>query len=105
MCDYQFGDEKIPALNVSASRDKSGKIHISLCNLDPKNSAELICKLRGAKGQNASGRVLTADAITAHNTFDNPEAISTAAFDDFKLKGDILRVTLPSKSVVVLGIK
>ena len=103
--DYQFGDEKIPALNVSASRDKTGKIHISFCNLDPKNIAELICKLRGAKGQNASGRILTADAMTAHNTFDNPEAISTAAFDDFKLKGDILRVTLPSKSVVVLGIK
>jgi alpha-N-arabinofuranosidase len=103
--DYQFGDEKIPALNVSVSRNKIGKIHISLCNLDPKNSAELLCKLRGAKGQNASGRILTADAMTAHNTFDNPEAISTAAFDDFKLKGDTLKVTLPSKSVVVLGIK
>ena len=103
--DYQFGDEKIPTLNVSASRDKTGKIHISLCNLDPKNSAEIICKLRGAKGQNASGLILTADAITAYNTFDNPEIISTTAFRDFKLKGDILKVTLPSKSVVVLGIK
>jgi len=125
--DYQFGNEIIPALNVSASRDKSGKIHISLCNLDPKNSAELICKFPGAEGKNASGCVLTADAMTAHNTFDNPEAISTAAFYDFKLnpvrnskagknttqkakisngvKGDILTATLPSRSVVVLEIE
>ncbi|MGB2806439.1 MAG: alpha-N-arabinofuranosidase [Sedimentisphaerales bacterium] len=102
--DYHFGDEKMPTLNVSASRDKTGKIHITLCNLDPKNSAELICKLRGAEGKSASGRVLTADDMTAHNTFDNPKTISATAFRNFKLKGDILRVTLPSKSVVVLGI-
>ena len=43
--------------------------------------------------------------MTAHNTFDNPEAISPAAFYDFKLKGDILSATLPSKSVVVLEIE
>ena len=103
--DYQFGDEKIPALNVSASRDKSGRIHISLCNLNPKNSAELVCKLRGAKGQSASGCVLTADAMTAHNTFDKPEVVTTVAFYDFKLKDNVLTATLPSKSVGVLEIK
>jgi alpha-N-arabinofuranosidase len=103
--DYQFGDEKIPALNVSASKDKSGRIHISLCNLDPKNSARIVCELRGIRAKKISGRVLTAEAMTAHNTFDRPEAIHPVAFDKFKIKGDILTVTLPSKSVVVLGIK
>ena len=102
--DYQFGDSKISALNVSASKDKSGKIHISLCNLDPKNSAEIVCELQGARAKKVSGRVLTADAMTAHNTFDNPQAISPAAFYNFKLKGDILSATLPPKSVVVLEI-
>ncbi|MHC4640240.1 MAG: alpha-N-arabinofuranosidase [Planctomycetota bacterium] len=103
--DYQFEDEKIPALNVSASRDKTGKIHISLCNLDPKNSAELTCKLPGTEGKNASGSVLTADDITAHNTFDEPEVVTTAVFSDFKLKDNIVTTTLPSKSVVVLEIE
>ena len=103
--DYQFGNEKIQALNVSASRDKSGKIHISLCNLAPKNSAELVCKLRGAKGQRASGSILTAGAMTAHNTFDKPEVVVPAAFYDFKLKDEILTATLPSKSIVVLKIE
>jgi len=103
--DYQFGDEKIPALNVSASRDKSGKIHISLCNLDPKNSVGIMCKFTGAEGKSASGCVLTADVMTAHNTFDKLEAVVPADFYDFKLKGDILTATLPSKSVVVLEIE
>ncbi|MHC4694988.1 MAG: alpha-N-arabinofuranosidase [Planctomycetota bacterium] len=103
--DYQFGEEKIPTLNASASRDKTGKINISLCNLDPKNSAELNCKLHGARGQKAWGHILTAGTMTAHNTFDNPETINTTAFRDFKLKGDTLKLTLPSKSVVVLEIK
>jgi alpha-N-arabinofuranosidase len=103
--DYQFGSEKIPALNVSASKDKSGRIHISLCNLDPKNSAQLVCELQGTKVKNISGRALTADTMTAHNTFDNPEVVRPAAFDNFQLKGNILTVTLPSKSVVLLGIE
>jgi alpha-N-arabinofuranosidase len=103
--DYPFGGEKIPALNVSASKDKSGRIHITLCNLDPQNSAKLVCEFQGTRAEKISGRALTADAMTAHNTFDNPEAISPVAFDNFQLKGNILTVTLPPRSVVLLGIE
>ena len=103
--DYQFEDKQIPALNVSASRDESGKIHISLCNLDPKNRAELACEFIGAKIENVSGRVLTAKTMNAHNTFDKPEVIVPANFYDFKLKGDSVTATLPPKSVVVLEIE
>jgi len=31
--DYTFNGEKIPAVNVSASRGKNGRIHLTLCNL------------------------------------------------------------------------
>jgi len=102
--DYQFGDEKVPAINVSASKDKADKIHISLCNLDPVNPAHVDCKLLGIEPANISGRVLTADDMAAHNTFDKPEAVKPAAFDDFKLRDDMLSVKLPAKSVVVLEI-
>ena len=33
--DYEFGDKTIPAVSASASRDKDGKIHVTLCNLNP----------------------------------------------------------------------
>jgi len=103
--DYQFGDEKIPALNVSASRDTSGKIHISLCNLNPKSYAKIICELKGATLKNVTGRILTAESMNTHNTFDSQETIQPAAFNTFKLTSDGLTSTLPPKSVVVLEIE
>jgi len=102
---YRFGDEEIPSLNASASRDKSGKIHITICNLDPKNAANLLCRLEGTGGKSVAGRVLTANSMNAHNTFENPQAIKPAVFDGARLKGDRLTATLPAKSVVVLEIE
>src|SRR3712207_3820443 len=39
--DYTFGNEKLPAVSASASRDKSGVTHISLVNIDSKNVQEV----------------------------------------------------------------
>jgi alpha-N-arabinofuranosidase len=103
--DYSFGTSAIPALNVSASKDQAGKIHISLCNLDAKAPVELACELRGAQTTKASGRILTAEVITAHNTFENPEVIRPTDFGDFRIAGGLLTVKLPAKSVVVLEVE
>jgi len=103
--DYTFGNDSIPALNVSASKNDSGSIHMSLCNLDPGNTAEVHCALEGAEPKEISGRVLTAKAMTAHNTFENPQVVKPTIFNNFKLEGNILTTTLPTKSVVVLEIE
>ena len=103
--DYKLGDEQIPVLNVSASRDTSGKIHISLCNLDPKNPAELICELSGTTPQKVSGRLLTHEDMNAHNTFESPPSVRPEVFDGAKLRGNRLTAKLPSKSIVVLEIE
>jgi len=102
--EYRYGNEKVPAIDASASKDKSGKIHVSFCNLDPSNSADVSCKLLGIEPANVSGRVLTADDMTAHNTFDEPEKVKSAVFNGFSLRDDMLTVKLPEKSVVVLEI-
>ncbi len=103
--DYQFEQEKIPALNVSASRDAAGKIHVSLCNLDPNQPAVLACQLPGAKPSKIAGRVLTAPEMTAHNTFDQPQRIKPADFTDCRLTDGGFTATLPAKSVVVLELE
>jgi alpha-N-arabinofuranosidase len=98
-------EAKTPALNVSASKDEAGKIHITVCNLDPNKSVKLDCELRGIKAKKVSGRILTASTITAHNTFEKPDVVKPAVFNEAKLKGDNFTATLPSKSVVVLEIE
>jgi alpha-L-arabinofuranosidase len=61
--------------------------------------------IAGAQAGQIKGEVLTADAMDAHNTFENPDAIHPVVFDGAKLDSNKLSVTLPAKSVVVLTLK
>jgi alpha-N-arabinofuranosidase len=78
---------------------------VTLCNLDPNSAAEIICDLRGASPQKISGRVLTATEITAHNTFEKPDAVRPAKFDAIKIIAPGFAITLPPKSVVLLEVE
>ncbi len=103
--DYQQGPDKIPALSASASRDSQGRLHVSLCNLDPNQPAQLACQLDGAKAQKLSGRLLTAPAITAHNTFGQLDNVKPAPFTACAATDTGFTATLPPRSVVVLEIE
>ena len=100
--EYRFGSEAIPAVNVSASRDNAGKIHVTLCNLNPNAPAAVTCKLQGSQAKLSSGRLLTADQMTAHNTFDQPQTVMPSDFKAFAMTANGFTTTLPPKSVVVL---
>jgi alpha-N-arabinofuranosidase len=103
--EYGHQKDSIPAISASASKDKDGKIHITLCNLNPNESQDMTCELRGYTPQSVSGRILTADAMTAHNTFDKPETVKPEEFKDAKIEGNGVTTVLPPKSVVVLEIQ
>jgi alpha-N-arabinofuranosidase len=100
--DYVFGQEKLPAISASASRDAAGKVHLSLVNTDPQNAHTVTCTLAGLAAKAVSGRILTAAAMNAHNTFAAPAAVQPAAFTGATLSDGKLTVALPAKSVVVL---
>ena len=103
--DYQLGDQKIPAVSASASRDKAGKIHVTLCNLNPNQPAEITCDLRGVEARTISGRILTAPEMNAHNTFERPKDVGPAEFTAFRVTNGGFAATLPPKSVVALELK
>lgn len=100
--EYTFEQNKIPGLSVSASKDKAGKVHITLCNLNPNTPARIACQLRGAKAIGLTGRVLTAETMQAHNTFDAPENVKPSEFKAFETTDDGFTTTVPAKSVVAL---
>jgi alpha-N-arabinofuranosidase len=104
--DYAFGQEKIPMVSVSATRAANGSaVHLSLANTSPSREVALSVTLAGVSAKSVAGRVLTAPAMDAHNTFAAPNAVQPASFSGASLKGDTLDVTLPAKSVVVLTLE
>jgi alpha-N-arabinofuranosidase len=103
--DYRFGSESIAAVNVSASRSKDGNMHVTLCNLNPKEPVQVTAEVKGAKAAPSSGRVLTSSEMTAHNTFDKPEQVKPAEFTDFQSTDSGFATVLPPKSVVVLALE
>jgi len=98
------GKITLPQVNASASRDAQGRVHLSLCNLDPEQAVELRGEVRGMAVSGVSGRVLTADTLQAHNTFDAPDALVPTAFDGCGLSDGALTIRLPARSVVVLAL-
>lgn len=103
---YKSGDAgELPTLHASASRDSAGRLHLSVANLDPDHSVQLTAYLDGVQPKGATGQVLTAATMNAHNTFENPDAVHPVTFSDFQVKTDQIVVKMPSKSVVVLEIQ
>jgi alpha-L-arabinofuranosidase len=102
---YERGEQKLPSLNVSASKTKDGIVTITICHLDPTQEAELECIFEGMTPRKVAGRVLTAQEMNAHNTFEQPRIIEPAAFTAMELVDGKLRATLPPKSVVAITVQ
>lgn len=101
---YEFGDREMPAISLNASRNKEGKVHVSIVNVHPRDAFTLACELEGVEGTSVKGRILTADKLDEHNTFENPEQLVPQEFKGASIDGGKLSVELPAKCVVVLEI-
>jgi alpha-N-arabinofuranosidase len=102
---YRLNGEQLPQINLSASKDDKGVVHISLCNLDPKQTAKLEVNLSGTEAiRQVSGQILTAEDMRAHNTFEQPERIKPAAFQSYTASGKTVSLELAPMSVCVLAL-
>jgi len=102
---YEFGENSLPAISASASRDASGTLHISLVNINPDKEGEVNIEIRGDKVSGVSGRLLTAGELSSYNSFENPEVVKPREFKGARLNKQKLSLTLPAKSILVLEVK
>lgn len=100
--EYKVGNESLPALSVSASKDSLGSTHISLTNIHATQAQDVTIDLQGAQFKNVSGRILASAKLQDYNSFDQPNKIQPAAFKGASIKGNTLSVKMPPFSVVVL---
>lgn len=103
--DYTLGNETLPAVSASASKDAAGITHISLVNIDAKQSQAVTVLMQGAKYTSVSGKILSSSKLQDYNSFTTPDKIRPASFNGAVLKADMLTVQLPPFSVVVLELK
>jgi alpha-N-arabinofuranosidase len=101
---YTLGKSQVPSVTVSAARDTQGRIQLALVNLDPNREAHVTTSVKGSAVKGASGRVLTARAMDAHNTVDAPQNVKPAPLKA-KREGDVLVLRLPPKSVSVVKLE
>ncbi len=102
---YSRGGVTVPALSASAARSAGGVVFVALVNLDPNRSLTVAGALGGFAAHEVSGRILSAAAMDAHNTFDSPNTVEPKAFHEAQVIGTQLTVSLPAKSVVVLALQ
>ena len=102
---YNRNQWVMKAVSASAVRGVDGAVHMGLTNVDPNRPATVSVTLAGVGGAAVTGRILTAQAMDAHNTFDAPDAVKPVAFTGATLAGGTVSVTLPPKSVVMLDIR
>ena len=102
---YSVDYQSLPAVNVSASKNKQGQVHISLVNIDAAKPQTVDIDLSGLGLSKVQGRILSSSKLQDHNSFENPNLITPKAYNQAALSNNNLQVTLPPFSVVVLALQ
>ena len=73
---YQIGTDELPGIDVSAARGEDGNVYLSVSNLSPNRAAMISTNLMGE----ARGKLLTAPAMSSHNSFEAPASVTPRPF-------------------------
>jgi alpha-N-arabinofuranosidase len=103
--DYLLNKQRLPSLSASASKDSTGKVHLSLVNTLPDRDETVTIEVRGQTVATVAGRILTGPAINAHNTFATPDLVKPSPFQGARIVEGKVRVALPARSVVLLKLE
>ncbi|MFC2137147.1 alpha-N-arabinofuranosidase [Bacteroidota bacterium] len=103
---YDFGDERMPALSASASKNNKGEINITITNVNPNKEIESTLSFDGIESFNIiNAEIITADEMNDLNDFDKEEKVNIQPFETYDQDGNNIVVNMPPKSIVLVTIK
>lgn len=102
---YVNENESIPSLNVSASKDENGSVHVSIVNLHSTEKIHTLIDMKNEKKKVVSAKLLTSKLYNDYNTFENPSKVVPLSYEEYKVTKKGVEVQLPPLSVVVLEMK
>ena len=101
---FTEGGITLPRVDAVAARDRTGRLWLSLVNLDPSRSVRIDAVLPGVVAHRATGRVLTGAAVDSHNGFDHPDDVAPHPFAGRAVRGH-LEMELPAKAIAVVEVQ
>jgi alpha-N-arabinofuranosidase len=101
---YGWDGKGVPGISASAARARDGKLYVALVNTNPRDATDVTLDVAGQNATGVRGQVLTADAMDAHNTFQNPQAIKPAPFSA-AASGGKMTIKVPAKAVMVVAVE
>jgi len=99
---YTYEGKSLPAISASASKDKSGAVHISLVNIDAKKENKIAIDLTELGLKNFSGTILSSKKLQDYNSYEKPNNIKPTVYKTFKNNKGKLELTIPPFSVIIL---
>jgi len=104
--DYTNGEYHFPLLSVSASKNNEGEINITVANVSPGKDLQTSIELNGFENFKVNkSELITSDKINSYNDFGKVEEVYISEFNDFVKDGNNIKVTIPSKSVMLINLK
>jgi len=102
---YQYNNQKLPNISVSASKDSAGVVTVSMVNLHYSKSEKIDIEFRGQSFTSCTGELLTSTKVDDHNTFENDNKIIPKLIKNVNLKNNQLNLELAPFSVAVYRLK
>jgi len=97
-------DYEMPALQESVSIQEDGALLVTLANLSVEESYPVEVLLTEMKPESVKAAILT-NEMHAYNTFEEPENVKEAVFEDVTVTDRGVSFTIPACSVVSLEIR
>ncbi|HUD95868.1 alpha-L-arabinofuranosidase C-terminal domain-containing protein, partial [Sphingobium sp.] len=101
--DYIEGDTRLPGLSVSTSKNKAGRLHLTIVNLDPARASNVHVTLKGGTWRTARAQTITADRIDTRIRFDAPDPFIPRPLPA-RIAGGQVELTIAAKSVTLVEI-
>ena len=95
----------VPEVSVTASRDKAGKIHLSIVNPELEKEQTLLVAFDALQPKSVSGEILHADSIDAYNDFGVVNRVGVKPFKGAKITKAGIELKLPAASILTLEIE
>ncbi|GAA0349088.1 alpha-N-arabinofuranosidase [Bacillus horti] len=97
---------ELEAVSVTASKSEDGRIHVSVCHLHHQNETKVDLEFKGLHQdlEALTATILSGESLDAHNTFDQPNAVTVKEFDQYIVHENYVELSIPPRSIVTLCI-